>query len=235
MTSSPFSTEVRPVIVGHRGASGHALENSMAAFRIAASPGGIGSCDGVELDLQTTSDGELVVHHDPTLATGALIAAIPLSQVRRTPLADGSPVPTLAEALRTLAAVDVFIEAKTLPPTADGALLALLREDRPHRCAVHSFDHRIIARLRKADATVVLGVLSQSYPVEPLRQVTDAGATMLWQESSLIDAGLVAACRGHGIGLFAWTVNDAAEARRLTDLGVDGLCGNWPERLRPPR
>lgn len=235
MASPVFSTTERPLLIGHRGASGHATENSLEAFRIAASPGHPGSCHGVELDLQTTSDGAFVVHHDPALATGELIATMPLSRVRATRLADGSPVPTLEAALQVLAGLEVFVEAKTLPPEADAALLALLRAHDPNRSAVHAFDHRVIARLRCADPDVRLGVLSGSYPVDPVRQVRDAGATMLWQEGYLIDAPLVAACRTEGIALIAWTVNEAAEGARLAELGVDGLCGNWPERLRQGR
>ena len=232
MASPLFFTAHRPMVIGHRGASGHAIENSLAAFRIAASPSHPGACDGVELDLQTTSDGALVVHHDAALASGELIAALPLRRVCATRLADGSPVPTLASALEALAGLEVFVEAKALPAEADRQLLAILRAYGRDRSSVHAFDHRIIARLRRADPDVRLGVLSASYPVDPMRQVLDAGATTLWQEASLIDALLVAACRAQEIALIAWTVNAASEAARLADLGVDGLCGNWPERLR---
>jgi glycerophosphoryl diester phosphodiesterase len=235
MTSPGFSTTERPVIIGHRGASGHATANSLEAFRIAASPARPSHCDGVEFDLQTTSDGAFVVHHDPVLATGELIAAMPLSRVCATRLPDGSPVPTLGAVLQVLAGLEVFVEAKTLPPEADSPLLALLRAYGPDRSSIHAFDHRIIARLHRADPDVRLGVLSGSYPIDPVRQVRDAGATMLWQEASLIDAPLVAACRQEGIALIAWTVNNAVEGARLAELGVDGLCGNWPERLRTPR
>jgi glycerophosphoryl diester phosphodiesterase len=157
---------------------------------------------------------------------------IPLSRVRATKLADGSQVPTLIEALATLVGLEVFVEAKTLPPEADPDLLDVLRTNGLGRFAVHAFDHRIIGRLHRANPDLRLGVLSCSYPIDPIRQVKDAGATTLWQEASLIDSALVAACRNEEIALIAWTVNDRAEAHRLTELGVDGLCGNWPERLR---
>ncbi len=233
MASTNFSTSTTPMVIGHRGVSGHAIENSLAAFRMAATPG-TNRCDGVELDLQTTLDGQFVVHHDPLLSDGGVIAKLSLSRVRATPLADGSPIPTLAEALGVLAELDVFVEAKNLPPESDADLLALLRDHGLQRLAVHAFDHRVIARLRSADDEIRLGVLSSSYPIDPIRQVLDAGATTLWQEASLIDPALVSACHREGISLHAWTVNDTLEARRLAALGVDGLCGNWPERLRVP-
>src|SRR4051794_21996467 len=52
-----------PRILAHRGASGHATENSLAAFRLAAELG----ADGVELDVHATRDGAILVHHDPDL------------------------------------------------------------------------------------------------------------------------------------------------------------------------
>src|SRR5579872_366374 len=92
-----FSTRGNPLVIGHRGASGHAHQNSLTAFRIAASRSHIGACDGVELDIQTTADGEIVVHHDSVLATGEPIARLPVSRVRATILPDGTPIPTLGE------------------------------------------------------------------------------------------------------------------------------------------
>ncbi len=232
MTSARFSTVARPIVIGHRGASGHALENSLAALRIAAAAGHSAHCDGVELDIHTTADGHFVVHHDPVLASGEPISSLQLSMVRANRLADGSPIPTLEEASDALAGVELFVEAKGLPPEADGALIALLQSHRGARWHVHAFDHRIIARLARVIEPASLGVLSASYPVDPTGPVQNAGAGTLWQQADLIDAALVSACRGAGIALIAWTVNDRDPAQALAALGVDGLCGDWPERLR---
>lgn len=229
MTQQQLSTSRRPLIIGHRGASGRALENSFAAFQLAAEEG----CDGVELDIHACRDGELIVHHDPVLPGGELIADLSLAEIRIRPLGDGHPAPTLAEVLAATPGLQVYIEAKTLPPEADALLLELIRADPiPARLHVHAFDHRIIARLARQAPLLSLGVLSASYPIDPIGPVLGAGAHTLWQARELIDESLVARCREAGIAVIAWTVNDAAEAARLTTLGVAGLCGNWPERLR---
>ena len=57
------NTSKYPLIWGHRGASGHAPENTLPAFKMAADMG----ADGVELDIQLTKDGEIVVCHDETI------------------------------------------------------------------------------------------------------------------------------------------------------------------------
>ena len=76
------------------------------------------------------------------------------------------------------------------------------------------------------------GVLSVSYPVDPVRQLRDAGAGALWQEWRSIDSELVREVHRMGGEVIAWTVPDVEAAGRLADLGVDALCGNFPDRLR---
>lgn len=218
----------RPTILAHRGASGHRCENSLEAFREARTLG----ADGVELDIHATSDGALIVHHDPDLPGLGSIAKLSLEQVRQHRLSNGEQVPDLSAALAVLAGMEVWIELKALPSSADAALLeAIDGSPDPEFCAVHSFDHRIIARIAAKRPELRRGILSASYPVDPLAQLVAAGANTLWQEWHLIDTQLVHAIHRMGAKLIAWTVNDAAIGRRLTELGVDGLCGNFPERL----
>lgn len=232
MASPRFPTGGRLFVIGHRGVPSRAPENSLAGFRLAAALHREGVCDGVELDVHTTADGQFVVHHDPVLRSGEMISNIPLSTVRASRLDDGSGIPTLAEALEVLAGLDVFVEVKRLPRGAGSAFVEQLRSCAGTACHVHAFDHRVIARLRHRDANMPLGVLSRSYPIDPVAQVHDAGATTLWQESYLIDDALVVTCRRDGVALVAWPVNDAAEAARLRKAGVDGMCGDFPERLK---
>ena len=219
----------QPRILAHRGASGHQPENSLAAFREALRLG----AHGVELDVHTTRDGALVVHHDPGLATLGEISGLELETVRGIHLDNGEPIPTLQDALAVLGGAEVWIEAKTLPASADAELLeAIDRAPSPEGCAVHSFDHRIVARLGERRPSLRRGVLSASYPLDPTGPMQAAGANTLWQAWHLIDLELVAAVHRKDAQLVAWTVNDSGIARRLADLGVDALCGNFPERLR---
>jgi|CXWL01.1.fsa_nt_gi glycerophosphoryl diester phosphodiesterase len=219
------------LVIGHRGASGHALENTLDAFERCVAPSPT-ACDGVELDIHATADGELVVHHDPALADGRSIHDLTAAELAAVRLRDGSAIPTLAEALAVLTPIEVFIEAKGVSIHGLGRLRALMAgHPFPERLHVHAFDHRVIRRLFEADAALSLGVLSSSYPMEPVAPVLAAGARTLWQEWQLIDRELVERCRHEGVRVIAWTVNDARTAAHLGGLGVAGVCGNWPERL----
>ncbi len=216
-------------VIAHRGASGHALENSPAAFRQAIALG----AHGVELDVHACADGELVVHHDPAIPGLGPIAALDGRAARQHRLANGEPLPTLAEALALLAGLDVWVELKTLPSRWDERLLAVLEAGpEPARYAVHSFDHRIVARLGARRPGLRRGVLLASYLLDTLAVLRATGADTLWMETGLVDADLVSLVHGSGFRIIAWTANEESEIARLITLGVDGICGNYPDRIR---
>jgi glycerophosphoryl diester phosphodiesterase len=219
---------VNPRILAHRGASGYEFENSLAAFRAARHLG----ADGVELDIHASSDGALIVHHDPEISGAGIIASLRLEQIRALRLPNGEAIPTLPEALACCEGLETWIEVKGLPPSLDETLLAAISHSDPALIGVHAFDHRIVARLRKQRPELRLGVLSASYPLDPVTPLVAAGAETLWQEWHLIDSELVHAVHRRGGEVVAWTVPDAAAAVQLAGFGVDALCGNYPDRLR---
>jgi glycerophosphoryl diester phosphodiesterase len=219
----------RPSVIAHRGASGEACENSAEAFRRAVALG----ADGVELDIHATRDETFVVYHDFALPGRGPIGQLPLSAVQKHRLANGEPVPTLAEVLQLLEGLDVWIEVKTLPAAADEALLAQLAAGpTPARYAVHAFDHRIIARLGDRQPDLRRGILLSSYLLDIPAAIRGAGADTLWMQTQLIDAALVTQTREQGFTLIAWTANETEEISRLASLGVDAICGNYPDRIR---
>ena len=220
---------MRTLAIGHRGASGYDHENSPAAFRRAVALG----ADGVELDIHTTNDGVLLVHHDPVVHGVGRISALPASAFLSYRLPNGEAIPALQEILGICAGLDVWVELKTLPPEADATLLATLAAGpSPGCCAVHSFDHRIIARLGNQRPELRRGVLLSSYLLDMLPVLNGTGADTLWMETSFVDAELVCRLHDDGLQLVAWTANDPGEVDRLLGLGVDGICGNYPDRIR---
>jgi glycerophosphoryl diester phosphodiesterase len=220
---------VLPRIIAHRGASGDAYENSPAAFRRAVKL----NADGVELDIHATTDGTLLVHHDPEVPGVGIIGEHPGTVFAEYRLPNGEAIPTLSEAFGILNGLDVWVELKTLPVAWDESLLSALDNGpTPGQYAVHAFDHRIIARLGERRPELRRGVLLASYLLDILPALRSAGADTLWMETELIDAALVEEVHADGLQLIAWTVNDDREVRRLTGLGVDGICGNSPDRIR---
>ena len=217
-----------PLVIAHRGASSIELENSLAAFRAAAGQG----ADAVELDVHNTIDGELVVHHDPSVL-GLPIAQTRSKDLAAMPLANGEPIPTLAQALDVLGKLKVFVEIKVVEPKWDDRLLAILDNGpNPSGYAIHSFAFHVVRRLAEKRPSLPCGVLSEVETRDPARTLADAKAKTLWQEYSTLDEALVNRVHGLGAQIIAWTVDNPSLMEPLVRWGVDGICTNHPERAR---
>ena len=217
------------LVIAHRGASAAETENSLAAFRVAMDLG----ADAIELDVHATADGSVVVHHNETIGD-VHIPSSSLERVRQQQLSNGEQVPTLSEVFELVGTgPTVFVEVKTLDAEHKaGFLEELAAGPAPDNYRVHSFDHRIVHRLLQARSGLVGGVLSASYPINPLIQLEQSGAAELWQSQDLLDDELVAAVHAFGARIISWTVDDPARMEEFIDMGVDGICTNHPDRLR---
>jgi glycerophosphoryl diester phosphodiesterase len=219
----------RPSVIAHRGASGYEYENSRAAFRRAV----MLDADGIELDIHATRDGGIVVHHDPEIPGIGPISQLSLSEARQVMLRNGETVPLLSEVLDLVGERDVWVEVKTLPARYDELLLGTLdKGPSPERYAVHSFDHRIVHRLGAARPSLPRGILLTAYLRDVVAVMRSVGATTLWQEWQQVDQDLVTQVHDAGFNVIAWTVNEIGDLDRMVRLGVDGLCGNYPDRIR---
>lgn len=223
-----------PEIIAHRGASRERLENTIPAFQRAIDLG----ADGVELDVHVTRDGTVVVHHDPVIrgtSSDATVAGRPIpelttAEVASFRLADGGPVPTLLEVAALLRDhLTLYCELK-----GEGTAAASLDVLRPGggRCAVHSFDHRMIAAAALLAPSVARGVLEVSRHVDAASSLQSASARDLWQMIDFIDDELVHQVHAAGGRVIAWTANDPGAVERLAALGVDGFCGDDVGMLR---
>jgi glycerophosphoryl diester phosphodiesterase len=189
--------------------------------------------DGVELDIHATRDGGIVVHHDPEIPGVGPIAQLSLAEAREVMLRNGETVPVLSEILELVRDRDVWVEVKTLPHCYDDKLLAILDQGpTPERYAIHSFDHRIVYRLGKERPTLRTGILLTAYLRDAVAVMRSVGANTLWQEWQQVDQELVTQVHEAGGSVIAWTVNEIGDLDRMVRLGVDGLCGNYPDRIR---
>ena len=220
---------MKPLVIAHRGASGRELENSLAAFRAAVALG----ADGVELDIHSTADGELIVHHDASIR-GMPIAQSPASDLARLRLRNGEPVPTLAQALDAIGMkLQVFVEIKVLDPRWDERLFETLdRGPNPSGYAVHSFAFHVVRRLGDKRPDLPRGLLSEVYTRSPRKSLQDASAHTLWQKRGTLDEELVKNVHEGGNRIFVWTIDAASEFERALAWGVDGICTNFPDRAR---
>lgn len=213
-----------PEILAHRGASRERPENTLAAFERAVALG----ADGAELDVHRSADGVIVVHHDPVIAGLGPIAGLTAAQVTAHRV-QGEPVPTLAAVFESLGdRLKLYVELKGAD-TVPGVLELIRAHGARHpggasRCAVHCFDHRLVAQAAREDPEVARGVLEVSYPVDPTGAARPVFARDLWRHRDFVDDALVRAAHAEGRRVVAWTVNDAAMMQRFAAWGVDAIC-----------
>lgn len=218
----------RPRLIAHRGISRERPENTLPAFLRALELG----ADGIELDVHATKDSIVVVHHNeipkataPSRAlAGKRIDTLTFDELQGFSVDGAALIPTLAEVLAALRGrMDVFVELKGVG--IEGPVLDVIHQSpAPARCAVHSFDHDSIRRIRSVATGVRGGVLFDRAPGDVVAAMRFANARDVWPREDLINAALVSAVHGAGGRVLAWTVNDPARGVALAKLGVDGLC-----------
>ncbi len=229
-------------IVAHRGASGEAPENTLAAFRRALEIG----VNAVELDVHLTCDGEPVVIHDHMLDRTTdgrgLVKDQTLAAVRRLDAGRwfgerfaGERVPTLAEALDLLRPVRVIIEVKNGPiyyPGIAARVAAEVRAAGHPSVTVSSFDHPVLVELKAGAPELQTAVLFVGRPVNPVGLALDAGANALHPHWAFLTPELVAAAHTAGLRVETWTVDDPLYMAHVVGMAPDGVMTNHPDRLR---
>jgi glycerophosphoryl diester phosphodiesterase len=244
-------------IHAHRGASGLAPENTLAAFRKALELG----VDALEMDLHVTQDGVVVVIHDENLERTTdgrgIIGELILDEVKRSdaggkfaPAFRGERVPTLQEVIDLVRAsgdgrVRLALELKYhrdrpgKPEDFEERVLTILRKAGfVERVNVISFHHPSLTKVKAEEPRIRTGLLAggDKAPPDPVALVQRYQADYYSPSFRHVTAEAVAALHQAGIPIVPWTVNEEGEMRRLMTLGIgtlpgDGIATDFPDRL----
>jgi glycerophosphoryl diester phosphodiesterase len=229
-------------IVGHRGDSAAAPENTMAAFERTI---GLGA-EYLEIDIRMSKDDVPVVMHDSTVdrttdGTGA-VADLTITELQALDAGTwfseshaGAGIPTLADALELVAAspgTDVLIEYKGTWTTAGVKATVEMIDDAglENRVIAQSFSKKTVARLRKAAPDLVLGWLTYTLDGSAVSTAQEIGADAV--NPAVASRHAVARAHRAGLGVFVWTHDDDADWDELTAMGVDGIVTNRPDALQ---
>lgn len=219
-------------VMAHRGASRAALENSLEAFRRAVDMGS----QAAELDVRRTADGALVVHHNPTLDDGRVIAEMAVGDLP-------DHVPTLDQALDACRPMWVNVEIKNDPSEPDfdpddtiaDATIACLarREEGDDRWLISSFRRSTVDRcrsVRPSIATAWLTVMVADEEIESVaRDLSATGHRAIHPWFGALTREAVDTCHRYGLQVNTWTCDDPERMRELISWGVDGICTNVPD------
>lgn len=249
-----------PLILGHRGASAVAPENTLAAFSRAISDG----ADGVEFDVRLSRDTVPVVIHDATLKRTGLIdrlvcelTARELQEIdvgrwfaeRMQPTADSySPewLPRLSQVFKLFSANSGLLYIEMKCDADEGAALAaevvrLTRESRmPERVVVESFDLAALAEVKRIDSGIRTAALFEpklSRPLSTIRRLkmidiaVGVGADEIALHHTLAGPRVIEKVQEAGLEIVVWTVDDPEWITRARSLGIKALIANDPARM----
>jgi glycerophosphoryl diester phosphodiesterase len=248
-----------PLIIGHRGASAVAPENTLAAFERALRDG----ADGIEFDVRLARDGVPVVIHDATLrrtaGIDAQIAALSSSDLaavdvgswfnRRRPV-HAAPayaretVPTLAGVFKTIAprCLRLYVELKCDLEETTSLVERVVAEVRAHklerRVVIESFTLAAVAEAKRIAPEVRAAAAFERRPGRPLpaartlfKRARDCRADELALARSLVSRRTVEAARARGLQTVVWTVDHPSWARKALALGLCALITNDPAKM----
>ncbi|MFQ5399747.1 MAG: glycerophosphodiester phosphodiesterase [Anaerolineae bacterium] len=231
----PWLSAQHPLIIGHRGASAYAPENTLAAFELAVSQG----ADGIELDVRLSADGWPVISHDPrvdrvTAGTGT-VSAFTAAQLRAFELGNGQTMPMLGDVFDLLGPRVLYnIELKDFgwrDRGTEAAVASCVKSYRlEDRVLISSFNPLSIRRAHRYLPHIPLALIH--FPGWKQINTLFRGGAANHPHFSLVNETYMAWAYSRNYRVHAWTVDDPGEARRLVSLGVHGIITNKPDVIR---
>lgn len=217
--------------IGHRGAKGHVVENTIESFLKAFELG----ADGIELDIHLSADQEAIVIHDETVDRTIKNAA---GFVREFSVAECQKlgIPTLVEVFHILPE-HAFLNIEIKTPEATQIVVeeiekfVRLQEIKIQNIVVSSFDWETLQRIKSINPEIRLGVLTESNLEAAFVFAQDLNAFSINPYFKLLTKDFVQKAQQKGFQIHTWTVNSPEDITFVKSLGIDAIISDFPDRL----
>ncbi len=227
-----------PLIIGHRGASADAPENTLPAFTLAQTQG----ADGIEFDVQLAKDGVPVIIHDPTLerTTNGIghVHDFTAAQLAQLDAGNDAPIPTLNQLFETCGKDFLYnVEIKGegwFDRGLERTIAQIInRHQLENQVVVSSFHPAALWRARRAlpSRALTAALLYKPFAAKRLPPAW-FGAQAEHPGRKMVDKAYMDWARQHQLRVHVWTVDEPAEAKRLLNLGAHGIITNKPGYMR---
>lgn len=222
------------IIFAHRGASGYAPENTLAAMKKAIELG----CRAIELDIHSV-EGELYVFHDRRLdhkSDGKGVIDQVSQQYLNTVSVQNEPIPTLWEVMTFLSKYDciVNIELKGMTCLAPFITLypRLLNELNftADQLLISSFHHGFLQQFRQSYSDAYIAPLIEGVQLDNTHTASLLNAYSIHLSLSFINQALIDEAHAKGLKVFVYTVDHIDDVKMLSNMGIDGIFSNYPDR-----
>lgn len=221
---------------GHRGAAGHAPENTLRAVECGLALG----ATGIEVDVHLV-DGQLVVIHDDTFERTTngvgVVAESSLAYLRSLDAGGGERVPLLDEVADLVVGrgrLNIELKGRA---TGDAVAQWISTRVRAGGCAydefiVSSFDHRQLLEVSRIEKRILCGALLYGIPVDLAACGSALGAYSIHPSIDFLSDELLEDSRKRGLKVLVYTVNTPERVAAVRRLGVDGVFTDYPEIIR---
>jgi len=229
--SENYNMNQMPLRIGHRGAAAHAPENTLLSIESALKLG----VDLIEVDVQRTSDGSLVILHDKrvdrtTDGTGYL-SELTLEEVRRLDAGSGQKIPLLNEVLAAVRGRSgimlELIEEGIAKDVVDCVKASAIQE----QVIYASFLHAELLAVREVEESALTLALIEGIPVNETSFAHDAHVTHVGLSFDSTRPGFIQNLHECGCHVFVYTLNDFVDIERAMLWDVDGIISDRPERV----
>jgi glycerophosphoryl diester phosphodiesterase len=225
----------QPLNIGHRGAMGHETENTIASVKKALEL----DIDMIEIDVFLIKSGELVVFHDEILDsltdTSGSIKDFTWDELQKVVVKGNHRIPTLEEVIKTIdQKVPLNIELKgknTAKPTFELLQTFYKKGWKKDAFVISSFLWDELETFRKLDAEIALAVLTEENPLEAIAIGKKLKAVAINPWWKTLTKENVKQLHEEGFKIYTYTVNEPDDIKTVSELGVDGIFCNFPERL----
>ena len=216
--------------IGHRGAAGIALENTLEAIHAGINAG----ADALEFDVHATKDGQIVVCHDPHLArvsgSNAVIEELTYAELQQIPLNNGEHVPLLTEVLDIVGSTPVVIEIKVKGHTDKIVDIVNRYPNVPVTFA--SFERGVIRECRELRPDLPAFVAEHHHAVEVIQTAKQENATGIDLNYRLLNPLTYWLCKRANLQIMVYTVNNKHIERFIRRLYPSvWICTNYPDKF----
>ncbi len=220
----------RPAVIAHRGASGYVIENSMKSFKTAWKM----NAEMVELDVQETNDGHIVVFHDYDLTrisgNDGYISEMTLKEIQEIDIGDGHTIPLLGDVLDfARGKIGVDIEIK-VPDIEERILSMVIERDMLSDLMFSSYLHATLLEIKGLNSDPLTGILYTLMERDPVEYVQELGLDAINPPFKALNLDIVERAHEQGLQVFPYTVNDSDMMLEMVQMGVDGIITDLPDK-----
>ena len=226
------------IVIGHRGAMGHALENTIESVEKAINL----KVDGIEIDVFKSKSGELIVYHDPSLSrlsnSNAFIEQISLDSIKKIELIGGLSIPTLNEVIDIIPEkifLNIELKGENTAHETNKIIIKYLSKSNlnPSKFIISSFRWDELKKFRNINKDVPIAILVDSlYKIDnAIKLAKEINAVALNPNNNFITNQIVDKIQSNNIKVYPYTINTPKNIKRMKSMGVDGIITDFPERI----